>query len=575
MAPNSIHPETNQERRTWARVRRAEIQYGRDLRGVAREIARLVSMLEEGERPETLIRALELYAQTIRPWARASAARMLADVSRRDEAMWNLFARSMSRSLREELAHMPIGQLFRDLQAAQVTLITSLPLKAAQQVHEMVTEARVSTAERAGTLANRIGSLGDITAARAMLIARTEVARAASNIVEARSTFVGSEGYIWHTVGDVDVRDIHKKLNNTYHKWSDPPVAGEKGEKAHPGTIYNCFPGSTKVSLRNGCHYIWRIPYSGELIRLGMGNTAVELTPNHPILTLRGWIAAKDVCLTDYAVKSLLDERVAFDENKQDSQPCFDEVFGALQSHLGCETPSHVRANFHGDVADSHVETVRAELLLPGHHMSKHFETLCNLALTGSDGRALSEGAIRSFLHTQKTDSTGFADTSAPNSFWHGSHAEPVGRAGPPQAYAGRGQYALDNQPGAGISLSNAEHAFPFRIRSDYVSFRNIIPHVVRGLARHMMSANNLNAMDDKALAYEVRAKSDVLGNFLPSLSSCYQSLSVTEVSRTYYCGHVYTMQTATGWFSSTSAAIASKNCRCFAEPVLPDFRTI
>jgi SPP1 gp7 family putative phage head morphogenesis protein len=233
-------PETRHERRSWAHVRRAEIQYGRDLRGVAREIAQLVSMLGEGESENTLIRALELYAETIRPWARASAARMLADVSRRDEAMWNTLARSMRRNLREELERMPIGDLFRQLQESQVALITSLPLKAAQQVHEMMSEARISTAERAGVLADRIGNLGDITAARAMLIARTETARAASNLVQARAQFVGSEGYIWRSSGDTDVRPLHKKLNGKYFKWSEPPVSGERGEKAHAGCIYNC-----------------------------------------------------------------------------------------------------------------------------------------------------------------------------------------------------------------------------------------------------------------------------------------------------------------------------------------------
>jgi SPP1 gp7 family putative phage head morphogenesis protein len=225
-------------------VRRAELQYGRDLRGVAREISRLVSMLGEGESEETLVRALELYAEAIKPWARVSAARMLADVSRRDEAMWNTLARSLSRNLREEIAQAPIGELFRQLQESQVALITSLPLKAAKQVHEMVTEARIATAERAGALAHRIGALGDITASRAMLIARTETARAASNLVQARSQFVGSEGYMWRSSGDVDVRKLHQKLNGTYHKWSEPPVAGtSKGGvdvRAHAGCIYNC-----------------------------------------------------------------------------------------------------------------------------------------------------------------------------------------------------------------------------------------------------------------------------------------------------------------------------------------------
>jgi SPP1 gp7 family putative phage head morphogenesis protein len=237
-SPN-IRPETKTERRTWAHVRRAEIAYGRDLRAVARQVAWLIRGMS-GEPPDALILALELYGESLGPWAWASAGRMLADVSRRDEAMWNTLSRSMSRALREELQTFPTGELYRGLQQAQVGLIKSLPLEAAKKVHAITEEARVATGERAAQLSARINALGDITESRAMLIARTETARTASNIVQARAQYVGSEGYIWRSSGDVDVRPVHQKLNGTYHKWSEPPIADVRPIRAHPGCIFNC-----------------------------------------------------------------------------------------------------------------------------------------------------------------------------------------------------------------------------------------------------------------------------------------------------------------------------------------------
>lgn len=235
----NVKPETRAERRTWAHVRRAEFAYGRDLRAVARQISWLLRGLGQ-EPPDVLIRALEMYSETIGSWAAAAAGRMLADVSRRDEAMWNTLARSMSRSLREELQTFPTGELFRALQADQVKLIKSLPLEAAKKVHAITEEARVATAKRAAQLADQINNLGSITESRAMLIARTETARTASNIVQARAQYVGSEGYIWRSSGDVDVRPVHQKLNGTYHKWSEPPIADVRPIRAHPGCIFNC-----------------------------------------------------------------------------------------------------------------------------------------------------------------------------------------------------------------------------------------------------------------------------------------------------------------------------------------------
>jgi len=244
---SSITPETRRERVAWHRVRRAEILYAQALRRVAHQIGMLAGMFEGGDtiaeveqKAGLLERSLQIYAKTIEPWAKVIAGRMLADVSRRDEAMWNTLGRSMSRALREEISKAPTGDVFRSLMDQQVTLITSLPLKAAQQVHELVIEGRISTAGRASDLTAEIMKLGDVTKARANLIGRTETARAASNLVQARAQFVGSTSYIWRSSGDVDVRPLHKDLDGTAHLWAEPPVAGERGERSHPGCIYNC-----------------------------------------------------------------------------------------------------------------------------------------------------------------------------------------------------------------------------------------------------------------------------------------------------------------------------------------------
>jgi SPP1 gp7 family putative phage head morphogenesis protein len=192
------------------------------------------------EKARVLENSLQIYARTIEPWAKSVAGRMLADVSRRDQAMWNTLGRSMSRALREEIDRAPTGDIFRRLMQGQVELITSLPLKAAEKVHEYVIEGRISTAGRAKDLASEIMKLGDITVGRANLIARTETARAASNLVEARARYVGSEGYIWRTSGDSDVRLLHKKLDATAQKWDDPPIIMDNGSRGHPGTCPNC-----------------------------------------------------------------------------------------------------------------------------------------------------------------------------------------------------------------------------------------------------------------------------------------------------------------------------------------------
>lgn len=229
-------------RERFIRARRAETKYRASLTRVAHHVGTLVKgFAPRGEvtEPGALREALTRYAEVLRPWAMSTVARMQAEVGQRDLAAWAELGREMGTNLRNEIAHAPTGHEMRTLMAEDVELITSLPLEAARRVHRLTQQALLEST-RASEIYKEILRTGAVTVARAKLIARTEVARTASKLVESRATFVGSEGYIWRTVGDSDVRPLHRKLNGKFFRWDDPPVSGESGEKAHAGQIYNC-----------------------------------------------------------------------------------------------------------------------------------------------------------------------------------------------------------------------------------------------------------------------------------------------------------------------------------------------
>jgi SPP1 gp7 family putative phage head morphogenesis protein len=232
-------PETPKERSAWNSVRRSEQKYARQLRSVATQIGAIIRALAvDGNAQVPLIeQAMRRYAEMLRPWARAVGSAMLADVSRRDEAVWAALGQDMSRNLRDEIQRAPTGEALKKLLDEQVHLITSLPLDAATRVHEIATNQLYSGA-RAGELAKQILKSGDVSKSRANLIARTEVARAASGLVQARATYVGSEGYIWRTAEDADVRRSHKGMSGRFVKWSDPPVLDKM--RGHAGQLPNC-----------------------------------------------------------------------------------------------------------------------------------------------------------------------------------------------------------------------------------------------------------------------------------------------------------------------------------------------
>ena len=228
------------KRERWTKARAAENLYNTQLRAVARQIGLLIKgMAPEGLVTDlhTLTTALYNYAETIRPWAKSVSEYMLADVVRRDKTMWRKNSQALGEGVRAAVTNSPVSAALARLQQDQVRLITSLPREAAERVHKLTLQSLVDS-RRASEIAREIAATGEVTESRARLIARTEVTRASSNLVQVRSEYAGSEGYIWRTSGDFDVRDSHAGMEGKYVRWSSPPTLDNL--TGHAGTLPNC-----------------------------------------------------------------------------------------------------------------------------------------------------------------------------------------------------------------------------------------------------------------------------------------------------------------------------------------------
>lgn len=237
--------EAREERGRFARARIAEREYARRLRRLAQHVGDIVRGIFNPDDPDTIAavtRALADYERLLGPWAEAMAQAMLTDVMRRDALAWHRHGQRMGRALRKEIESAPIGSAYHQLMAEQVGLIRSIPTVAANRVHQLSGDFMLG-GRRWEDLVSDILATGEVTISRANLIARTETSRAATNFTKVRAEHLGSEGYIWRTAMDADVRPKHKRLEGTYHKWTEPPVASEPGQKEmvyHAGAGPNC-----------------------------------------------------------------------------------------------------------------------------------------------------------------------------------------------------------------------------------------------------------------------------------------------------------------------------------------------
>ncbi|MGI4942971.1 MAG: phage minor head protein, partial [Janthinobacterium lividum] len=187
----------------FARARNAEVQYGRQLRKIAAHIGHLVGGfdLDEPGMPDLIERSLRRYAEVLRPWAERVGRRMVEDVSNRDRIAWRTHAQEMGKALRQEIATAPTGAVLQEAMARQIHYITSLPLDAAERVHKLTLQG-ISEGTRAADVAREIARSGEVSKARAMLVARTEVSRTATLLTQARAQHVGSTAYVWRTSHD-------------------------------------------------------------------------------------------------------------------------------------------------------------------------------------------------------------------------------------------------------------------------------------------------------------------------------------------------------------------------------------
>ncbi|MEO0698264.1 MAG: phage head morphogenesis protein, partial [Pseudomonadota bacterium] len=212
VSPQMILTLDRKRDRNPVKTARIEQLYAGQLRKVAEQVGSIIRPFQPGDISQvpTIQQLLNAYADMLKGWATQTASNMLMDVALRDEQAWQMMAKELSRGLREEIRNAPTGQVMKALLAEQVTLIQSIPREAAQRVHELTLKG-LEDSTRANEIAKEIMASGEVAASRATLIARTETARTASVLTQARALHIGCTHAIWRTSGDGAVRKAHRE----------------------------------------------------------------------------------------------------------------------------------------------------------------------------------------------------------------------------------------------------------------------------------------------------------------------------------------------------------------------------
>lgn len=169
------------------------------------------------------------------------------------------------------------GQIMGLLKAKSLenaTLIRTIPSLFAQKATEYATEEYLK-GNRASVIRDKILNMySDITEVEAQRIARTEVSKASSQLVQIRSKAVGINWYVWRTSKDRRVRHSHDIMEGVLINFNNPPnpekLAGEKYDYGvyNAGEIFNCRCYPEPIVDFNDIVFPAKVYHNGKIVRM-------------------------------------------------------------------------------------------------------------------------------------------------------------------------------------------------------------------------------------------------------------------------------------------------------------------
>lgn len=342
---------------------------------------------------------------------------------------------------------------------------------------------------------------------------------------------------------------------------------------AHP----NCVIGSTRVS-GSAIRSAYRRWWVGDVVKIATGiNDDLTITPNHPVLTLRGWIKAGDLEPGDYLIQSIPSDRMsaAVPNNETTGHPMIEQVFEALSGSdlVSSATVPPAPEQFHGDISDHEVDIVRTDGLLAsevnrvltqqgaqGYFANAHPDLL---SLTG-DG-SLTFGLEGIGLPPSVLSST--TGHTHPLFVSHLTHHESHSVTRTSNLNSSSHQAVANDTPGNTELSGNRElsHSLLIQSYNFLCTFFGNLPIERFGDASSFEVTRYETFVNSKNLRDVLDSQTSVehLENLI---STTFDSLDLSPVMlidsrRDHYSGYVYNLETKTHWYSSNN--IVTHNCCC------------
>jgi hypothetical protein len=411
----------------------------------------------------------------------------------------------------------------------------------------------------------------------------------------------------------------------TYQQWS--PLTGENELVQVHATLQdataagwshpNCFPGWVSVASETGIQSADSRWYEGDVVVIHTAaGRKLTVTPNHPILTERGWVLAGALNETDNLVSyhGGVERVVPGQPDHERNETPIREVFETLRQsgEVSTVTVPGTAEQFHGDgVVDSEVNIVFSDRLLGNDGKPFTFKDTpkrefflrgmgqSTLLATGSPLEIL-EGSLHASdsLMSRIIQSSSFVirepRVSQVHVLRHAANVHALGLQSP-----------FNSSPSDSVLLRDPRHGHArdvvfgdLRFDSNFATLKGgcqseLVEPAINEVVAHAefprdgrdampgfvegddLVSRNLSGPPVNEVSGPLEEVSDYFVGDLVSASELRDSLTglmsfdqVVSIDVREFAGHVYNLETGGGWYTANSIIV--HNCQCTTIPHLP-----
>lgn len=203
----------------------------------------------------------------------------------------------------------------------------------------------------------------------------------------------------WEAAHDSKTRDSHRALDGEEVPYDEEFSNGlmfPKDPTGAPEEVYNCFVGDTIVTTNSDIVRSYKHEYTGKLFTIKTAcGVQFTCTPNHPILTDRGWIHAESLNNGDHLIIASIVKT-----NPARVYPDIDHAFSSIEAvhkfmnEFFGERTTRLGVNFHGDISTTDVEIVTQKRFLRNNGDTCGRNRINKFLLKHSDESLVSNGSL-------------------------------------------------------------------------------------------------------------------------------------------------------------------------------------